>query len=116
MAMLDMGSRQAIEQIECTLNLSDRELAHQLSATPRTLNRWRMNETYPQHVARERLATLVALADHLHETFQTSDAISLWLDSANRYLGNFTPADALRAGRFDRVEAALGAFDAGVFL
>lgn len=116
MAMLDIGPRQAIEQIEHTLNLSDRELAHQLAASPRTLNRWRMNETYPQHEARERLATLVTLAEHLHETFRTLEAISLWLDSANRYLGNFTPADAIRAGRFDRVEAALEALDAGIFL
>ncbi len=116
MAMLDMGPRQAIEEIERTLHLSDRELAHQLSASPRTLNRWRTNETYPQHEARERLAALVALAEHLRETFQTPEALSLWLDSASRYLGNFTPADAIRAGRLDRVEAALGAFDAGVFL
>ncbi|MHB8644619.1 MAG: antitoxin Xre/MbcA/ParS toxin-binding domain-containing protein [Thermomicrobiales bacterium] len=116
MATIEVSPRQAIEQVEHTLNLSDRELAHQLSASPRTLNRWRTNETYPQHEARERLAALVALAEHLHETFQTPEAISLWLDSANRYLGHFTPADAIRAGRFDRVEAALGAFDAGVFL
>lgn len=116
MVVLDMGPRQAIEQIEYTLNLSDRELAHHLSASPRTLHRWRMNETYPQHEARERLAALVALAGHLHETFQTVEAITLWLGSANRYLGNFTPADAIRAGRFDRVEAALEALDAGVFL
>ena len=116
MVMIDIGPRQAIERIERTLNLSDRELAHQLAASPRTLNRWRMNETFPQHEARERLATLVALAEHLHETFPTPEAILLWLDSANRYLGNFTPADAMRAGRFDRVETALEALDAGIFI
>ena len=35
---------------------------------------------------------------------------------SNRYLGGMTPADAVRAGRIDRVEAALEAFDSGVFL
>ena len=116
MIMLDMGPRQAIEQIEHTLNLSDRELAHHLAATTRTLHRWRMNETYPQHEARERLAVLVALAKHLDETFRTFEASYAWMNTENRYLGGFTPADAIRAGRFDRVEAALEALDTGVFV
>lgn len=116
MATLVITPRQAVEQVQQTLALSDSDLAYLLSSSPRTLNRWRMSETYPQHEARERLALLVALADHLTETFLTEEASHTWLSTGNRYLGGFTPADAIRAGRFDRVEAALGALDTGIFL
>jgi uncharacterized protein (DUF2384 family) len=98
------------------LALSDKELAYVLSSSPRTLDRWRSNTTYPQHEARERLAILVALAEHLTETFRTEEAGHTWINTSNRYLGGFTPADAIRAGRFDRAEGALGALDSGIFI
>jgi uncharacterized protein (DUF2384 family) len=116
MAMLDITPRQAVEQVQRTLALSDNELAFVLSSSPRTLHRWRSNETYPQHETRERLAALVALAEHLAEIFRTDEASHLWINTSSRYLGGFTPADAIRAGRFDRAEAALGALDAGIFI
>ncbi len=116
MAMLDITPRQAVEQVQQTFALSDDELAHALSASPRTLSRWRTNTSYPQHEARERIAVLVKLAEHLTETFETFEAGSAWMNTDNRYLGGWTPADAIRLGKFDRVEAALDALDAGVFV
>jgi uncharacterized protein (DUF2384 family) len=116
MAMLDITPRQAIEQIQRSLALSDNELAHVLSSSLRTLNRWRSNMACPQHETRERLAILVALAEHLTETFRTEEAGHTWINTSSRYLGGFTPADAIRAGRFDRAEAALGALDSGIFI
>lgn len=115
MAMLEIGPRQAIERVERTPHLSEQELTQALAASPRTVHRWRMNATYPQHEARERLATLVALADRLMETFRTAEAIHIWMNTANRYLGGFTPIEAIRAGRVDRVDAALEALDMGIF-
>lgn len=116
MVMLDITPRQAVERVEQTLHLSDDELAYVLSASSRTLHRWRTNMAYPQHEARERLAMLVALCERLIETFTTADAIRLWLSTNNRYLGGFTPTDAIRAGRFDRIDATLEALDSGIFV
>jgi uncharacterized protein (DUF2384 family) len=116
MVVLGIGPRQAIEQIQHTLGLSDSELAHALSASPRTLKRWRVDGTYPQHETRARLAALVALSEHLTETFQTHNAIQIWMHTSNRYLGGFTPTEAVRAGRSDRVAAALEALDSGIFI
>ena len=39
-----------------------------------------------------------------------------WLRCPSRYLSGMTPLEALRAGRVDRAEAALGALDAGIYL
>jgi hypothetical protein len=39
-----------------------------------------------------------------------------WLRSDNPYLGGLTPLEVLRAGRTDRVEAALEALDSGMFV
>ncbi len=116
MATLSITPQQAINQLEQTFGLSDGELADALAASPRTLDRWKANLTYPQHEARERLARLIVLGDRLKETFRTPEAIRLWLQTENRYLGGFTPADAIHLGRFDRVDAALEALDSGVFL
>jgi uncharacterized protein (DUF2384 family) len=114
--MLELTPRQAVEQVQTRLALSDGELAHALSTSLRTLHRWRSNTSYPQHEARERLAALVKIAEHLTETFETFEASYIWMNTDNRYLGGWKPADAIRLGRFDRVEAALDALDAGVFV
>src|SRR3954454_12230198 len=109
MATLAITPQQAITQLEQVFGLSDGELADALAASPRTLARWRPNSTYPQHEARERLARLVALGDRLQEAFRTPEAVRLWLQTESRYLGGFRPVDAIRLGRFDRVDAALQA-------
>jgi hypothetical protein len=53
----------------------------------------------------------VALAEHLEEIF--GENASEWLEADTRYLGGMKPIEALRAGRMDRVEAALEALDSG---
>jgi transcriptional regulator with XRE-family HTH domain len=113
---LEMTPSQAIAQLERDLHLSPSELADALNASPRTVERWRASETYPQRDARQRLAELIALDTRLHDTFDSPDAIRTWLHSSNRYLGGITPAEAARIGRIDRVEAALEALDSGIFL
>jgi hypothetical protein len=59
---------------------------------------------------------LLGLDARLRETFDSAEAIRGWLNAENRYLGGLTPAEAVRAGRVDRVEAALEALDSGVFI
>jgi uncharacterized protein (DUF2384 family) len=113
---LEMTPAQAVERLEGDLDLTKGELAAALGATPRTLERWRAGATHPQRDARRRLAALPNLDEHLRGTFTDREAGREWLRAANPYLGGLTPADTLRAGRADRVEAALGALDSGVFV
>jgi putative toxin-antitoxin system antitoxin component (TIGR02293 family) len=113
---LEMTPARAVERLEGDLGLTRGELAAALDATPRTLERWRAGATHPQRDARRRLAALLNLDEHLRDTFTDSEAAREWLRAPNPYLGGLTPADALRAGRADRVEAALEALDSGVFV
>lgn len=98
------------------LSVSDDARVQALSTDLRTLARWCAGETYPRHGSRQRLAALAALHTHLLDTFETSEAARAWLHAGSRYLGGLTPLDALRAGRLDRMEAALAALDSGVFV
>ncbi len=113
---LEMTPAQAVERLEGDLGLSRGELAAALDATSRTLERWRAGTTHPQRDSRRRLAALLNLDEHLRDTFTDREAAREWLRAPNPYLGGLTPADALRAGRADRVEAALEALDSGVFV
>ncbi len=97
------------------LGLSDDVLAAALDVDPRALARWSRG-MYPQLATRRRLAFLEQLQAHLRETFVDDDAVRQWLHADNRYLGGLKPAEALRAGRIDRVEAALTALDSGNFV
>ena len=56
----------------------------------------------------------LALAERLREAF--GENAYEWLHADSRYLGGSKPIEALRAGRVDRVEAALEALDSGFFL
>jgi transcriptional regulator with XRE-family HTH domain len=114
--ILDITAAQAIEQLQQEFGLSTQELAGALDASVRTIERWRKSATYPQHETRQRLAALIALDRRLRETFEVAEAIHTWLHAPNRYLGGLTPADAIRVGRFDRVDAALEALESGVFV
>ena len=105
-----------IGRLERDLDLAAEDVARALDTTVRTLERWRAGEAYPQRGARERLKELQALAEHLEDTFATRDSTAKWLRADNRYLGGIKPIEALRAGRVDRVEGALEAFDLGIFI
>ncbi|HET7034584.1 MAG TPA: MbcA/ParS/Xre antitoxin family protein [Thermomicrobiaceae bacterium] len=113
---LQVTPRQAVEQLERNLGLTTSELADALETSERSLERWRSAVTYPQRDARRRLESLIALERHLREVFSDPASIRSWLHGDNRYLGGLSPADALRAGRIDRVEAALEALESGVVL
>jgi transcriptional regulator with XRE-family HTH domain len=116
LATLEQTPRQALDQLERDLGLSTPDLAAALGASPRTLERWRADETYPQRAARERLAELLGLDQRLRDTFHDVAAVREWLQAPNHVLGGFSPAAGLRLGRVDRVAAALDALDAGIFV
>src|SRR3990172_2369791 len=114
-ALLGMTPREALDTLEKSLGMSEDELAQALNSHRRTLQRWRAGTAYPQRLARQRLAELLRLQQRVRETFKGRDAIRRWFHSESRYLGDMTPAEAIRVGRLDRVEAALEALDSGVF-
>lgn len=113
---LDMTPGQAVERLEEDLGLSAGELSAALGASARSIERWRDGLTHPQREARGRLAALIALDRHLLETFDSPEAARTWLRVSHPYVGGLTPVEVLRAGRPDRVEAALEALESGVFI
>jgi transcriptional regulator with XRE-family HTH domain len=113
---LTTSLKDAVAALERGLGLSDATLASAIGVDPRSLGRWREGETFPQRAARGQLDDLLALVDRLSATFDNIDTARMWMRTDNRYLGHIKPAEALAAGRIDRVTAALDAFDAGLFI
>jgi uncharacterized protein (DUF2384 family) len=102
-----------IRRLEADLGLDTYALAQALRVDRRTLLRWASGETYPRTEGRDRLHALVTLHARLGGTWKTAAAARRWLHRPSPYLGHAEPADMIRAGRFDRVEAALEAIDSG---
>ena len=105
-----------LDLLASELRVTEFQLAGALGVTPRTLERWRAGERYPQHESRKRLDALRTLHERLQTTFLTPEAIDTWTHSDNAYLGGLKPVDALQVGRIDAVDAALEALDSGIFL
>ena len=100
---LEITPARAVERLEEDLGLTRGELAAALGATSRTLERWRAGATHPQRDARQRLAALLNLDEHLRDTFTDWEAGRECLHAPNPYLVGLKLADYLRAGCDDRV-------------
>ena len=114
--LLDLTPRQAIDALRAGLGFSEDELAQALGASRRTVGRWRTGAAYPQQIARKRLSALMELQQRIQGTFRGPEAPRRWFHTPSRYMGGITPAEAVRVGRLDRVEAALEVLDSGIFL
>jgi uncharacterized protein (DUF2384 family) len=114
--LLETTPHEAIERLGVDLGLSNEDVARAVNSSVRTIERWRSGQAYPQTAMRRRLGELVEFHRHLLETFATPDAARAWLHQVNRNLAGLTPTEVLRAGRLDRVEAALEALDSGIFV
>jgi transcriptional regulator with XRE-family HTH domain len=110
---VDISLGSAIRRLEADLGLDDYALSQALRVDRRTLTRWVSGETYPRQEGRDRLHALATLHARLGLTWKTAGAARRWLHRPSPYLGHAEPADMIRAGRFDRVEAALEAIDSG---
>jgi hypothetical protein len=106
---------QLLDDLENDLGFTPAIVASALNANERTVARWRKDGNYPQHESRRRLASLQALHAHLLETFKSQEIARHWLSSSNAFFGGLAPLDVIRAGRVDRVSAALEAIDSGIF-
>lgn len=105
-----------IRGLERDLGLSSEVIARAPDVDRRTVARWRANRTVPQGMTRERLGELVALRDQLLRMLGSPEAAQEWLAAPSLYLGGFTPLEALRTGRLDRVRADLDGLAAAVYL
>lgn len=111
---LNTTPEEAIARLESGLSLRESEVALALGISTRSLHRWSSGESHPQSESRAHLARLLALAEHLEETF--GENAGEWLEADIWYLGGIKPIEALRAGLIDRVEDALEALDSGLVL
>jgi hypothetical protein len=107
---------ETIDRITSSLGISDPQFAQILGVQPRTIERWRAEQAFPQHESRQHLQALSALTDRIEASFKTPDGGRQWLHSESGYFGGLKPIDALLCGRIDRVDAALEAIDSGVFV
>ena len=114
MSLLNCGP--IVEGLERDLGISTETIARALGVDRRTVERWRANQSVPQGKTRERLGELLGLRDRLLAMFQTPEAAQEWLRARSLYLGGFTPVEALKAGRLDRIQADLDGLASGVYL
>jgi transcriptional regulator with XRE-family HTH domain len=113
---LNTTMKTVVTHLGSGLALDNRGLADVLGVTPRTVERWLRDQAYPQRETRERITRLLEIEQQLQELFNDRAAIRSWLNTDNRYLGGIKPVEALRVGRYDRVEAALEALGSGIFV
>lgn len=114
MSILNYGN--LIEDIENDLGISLVTIAQALEVDRRTVERWHANQSVPQGKTRERLAELVELRTYMLRLLGSPGSAHEWMNSPSTYLGGFTPAEALKAGRIDRVRADLDGIAAGIYL
>ena len=112
-ASIDIGLGSAIRRLEEDFGLDDRGLAQALGVDRRTLGRWATGANYPRTDARKRLQKLVELHALLMLMWTTPDGARAWLHRPSPFLGHTEPIELVRAGRLDRVEAALEAINSG---
>ena len=78
------------------------DLARASGTNPRSVSRWRSQETTPRREAEERLLELRAVVD-LARTVMSDGAARFWMRSPNRDLNYEKPLDVVAEGEYQRV-------------
>lgn len=117
MATLELTPAQVVERLEHGFGLTAEDLARVLDVGVATVEDWRAGDHAPSPDVWSRLITWLQLFDRITETFADGPkGAQEWLHTPHRYLGWQTPAEVAKIGRFDRVDAALGALEWGIFI
>lgn len=111
-SLFDFGP--IVEGLTRDLGISIETMAAALEVDRRTVERWRANQSIPHGKTRESLRELMELRDRILRSFESAEAARGWIHARSRYLGDFTPEEALKAGRLDRVRADLDGLASGV--
>lgn len=96
-------------------DLDQRDIAHVLGTSSRTVSRWISEESEPRPEARRRLLEVVSVLEHLSTVLQPAAAHD-WLFSPNPLLDHHKPIDLLARGEFRRVLGLIDALAEGVFV
>ena len=89
------------------------DLARVSDTNPRSVARWRTQQTAPRREAEERLLELRAVLDLARRVIR-EDAIRLWLRTPDPDLGYRKPLDVIAVGEYQRVIDLLLALAEGV--
>ena len=89
------------------------DLARVSDTNPRSVARWRAEESMPRREAEERLLELRAVVD-LARRVMRDDAARFWMRSPNPDLGYEKPLDLVALGQYQRVVDLLLALAEGV--
>lgn len=113
--ILDVAPHRAIQELERDLGLAPETIAIALGVEKRRVILWRDEGHMPQTRARDALAELYDIHERALRLFSPEDA-RVWMHSPSRYLGTFSPEQAIRAGEVGRVSEALEAIETGAFV
>lgn len=91
------------------------DLARVSDTNPRSVARWRAQESMPRREAEERLLELRAVVD-LARRVMRDEAARFWMRSPNPDLGYEKPLDLVAEGQYQRVVDLLLALAEGVTL
>ena len=93
-----------------------KDIASAIGVSPRTLLRFREQESAPRTEARGKLELLAHIADLIDETFPTREGGFAWLNRPKKFLQGQRPIDMLRRGDPIPTFNALVDLYTGVFL
>jgi hypothetical protein len=94
--------------------LSEPDVARATGADLQTVRAWLAREAAPMGASANRLTELIAVLDEMAGSFKP-ESLPSWLNDAVPALDGQAPADAIAAGRYERVmDLALG-LSAGAF-
>lgn len=89
------------------------DIARVSETNPRSVARWRSQESAPRREAEERLLELRAVVD-LTRTVMSDDSARFWMRSPNQDLSYEKPLDLITEGNYQQVIALLLALAEGV--
>jgi len=105
-----------VEYIREFFGWSYKDIATALGVNPRTLLRYRKQESTPSPEARAKLEALAHIADLIDVEFTTREGGLLWLKTKVKAFQYQRPIDMLRRGELDPVLTALTNMYTGAFL
>lgn len=112
-----MGSAlgERLDSIKRNGGVKGRDIAQIMDTTPQTVSRWQTGAVEPHTAKLQLLLAFEWLTDQLREFYTPADA-RVWLFSPHRLLGGESPADRIRHGDIEDVQALINQLRDGAFV